>query len=130
MAPPATPPERIDAPGVSGPGGCRASAPARGHHFLEAMTSLRISSAVSPDGKVPLQKNGPAGEASPAGPFLTSTVLGGQYRSADKAGYVDELTEERVYELLHLLQNSRDMTVILVCHDLTVVDRMQPRFFA
>jgi len=35
---------------------------------------------------------------------------------------LDELTEERIYELLHLLQEE-GMTVVLVSHDLTVVYR-------
>jgi zinc transport system ATP-binding protein len=36
---------------------------------------------------------------------------------------LDELTEERVYELLHSLQRNRNMTVILVSHDVSVVYR-------
>lgn len=36
---------------------------------------------------------------------------------------LDELSEERVYELLHRLQTERGMTVILVSHDLSVVFR-------
>ena len=36
---------------------------------------------------------------------------------------LDELTEERVYELLHSLQKDKGMTVILVSHDLSVVYR-------
>lgn len=36
---------------------------------------------------------------------------------------LDELTEERVYELLHSLQSDKGMTVILVSHDLSVVYR-------
>ena len=36
---------------------------------------------------------------------------------------LDELSEERVYELLHGLQTDRQMTVILVSHDLSVVYR-------
>jgi zinc transport system ATP-binding protein len=36
---------------------------------------------------------------------------------------LDELTEERVYELLHLLQKDRGLTVLLVSHDLSVVYR-------
>lgn len=36
---------------------------------------------------------------------------------------LDELTEERVYELLHSLQRDKGMTVILVSHDLSVVYR-------
>jgi zinc transport system ATP-binding protein len=36
---------------------------------------------------------------------------------------LDELTEERVYELLHSLQRNRGMTVILVSHDVSVVYR-------
>jgi zinc transport system ATP-binding protein len=36
---------------------------------------------------------------------------------------LDELTEERIYELLQSLQKTRGMTVLLVSHDLTVVYR-------
>ena len=36
---------------------------------------------------------------------------------------LDELSEERVYDLLHRLQTERGMTVILVSHDLSVVFR-------
>ena len=36
---------------------------------------------------------------------------------------LDELTEERVYEMLHSLQLEKGMTVILVSHDLSVVYR-------
>jgi zinc transport system ATP-binding protein len=36
---------------------------------------------------------------------------------------LDELSEERIYELLHSLQQERGMTVILVSHDLSVVYR-------
>jgi zinc transport system ATP-binding protein len=36
---------------------------------------------------------------------------------------LDELTEERIYELLHSLQTEKNMTVILVSHDLSVVYR-------
>lgn len=36
---------------------------------------------------------------------------------------LDELSEERVYELLHRLQSERGMTVILVSHDLSIVYR-------
>lgn len=36
---------------------------------------------------------------------------------------LDELTEERIYELLHLLQQEKGMTVLLVSHDLSVVYR-------
>ncbi len=36
---------------------------------------------------------------------------------------LDELSEERVYDLLHRLQTERSMTVILVSHDLSVVFR-------
>lgn len=36
---------------------------------------------------------------------------------------LDELTEERIYELLHSLQKNRGMTVILVSHDVSVVYR-------
>jgi zinc transport system ATP-binding protein len=36
---------------------------------------------------------------------------------------LDELTEERIYELLHGLQQEKHMTVLLVSHDLSVVYR-------
>jgi zinc transport system ATP-binding protein len=36
---------------------------------------------------------------------------------------LDELTEERVYELLHLLKEEHGITVVLVSHDLSVVYR-------
>jgi zinc transport system ATP-binding protein len=36
---------------------------------------------------------------------------------------LDELSEERIYELLHDLQTNKGMTVILVSHDLSVVYR-------
>lgn len=36
---------------------------------------------------------------------------------------LDELTEERVYEALHLIQRTRSVTIILVSHDLSVVYR-------
>jgi zinc transport system ATP-binding protein len=36
---------------------------------------------------------------------------------------LDELTEERVYELLHSLQRNRGLTVILVSHDISIVYR-------
>ena len=36
---------------------------------------------------------------------------------------LDELSEERIYELLHALQTEKSMTVILVSHDLSVVYR-------
>ncbi len=36
---------------------------------------------------------------------------------------LDELTEERIYELLHSLQRDKGMTLILVSHDLSVVYR-------
>jgi zinc transport system ATP-binding protein len=36
---------------------------------------------------------------------------------------LDELSEERVYEMLHSLQEQKGMTVILVSHDLSVVYR-------
>ena len=36
---------------------------------------------------------------------------------------LDELTEERIYELLHSLQKERGMTILLVSHDLSVVYR-------
>jgi zinc transport system ATP-binding protein len=36
---------------------------------------------------------------------------------------LDELSEERIYELLHSLQQQKGMTVLLVSHDLSVVYR-------
>jgi zinc transport system ATP-binding protein len=36
---------------------------------------------------------------------------------------LDELSEERIYELLHALQQQKGMTVLLVSHDLSVVYR-------
>lgn len=36
---------------------------------------------------------------------------------------LDELTEERIYELLHSLQKERGMTILLVSHDLSIVYR-------
>jgi zinc transport system ATP-binding protein len=36
---------------------------------------------------------------------------------------LDELTEERVYELLQSLQKDRGMTILLVSHDLSIVYR-------
>ena len=36
---------------------------------------------------------------------------------------LDELTEERIYELLHSLQKDRGMTILLVSHDLSIVFR-------
>lgn len=36
---------------------------------------------------------------------------------------LDELTEERIYELLHSLQKDRGMTILLVSHDLSIVYR-------
>lgn len=36
---------------------------------------------------------------------------------------LDELSEERIYELLHNLQTEKGMTVILVSHDLSIVYR-------
>lgn len=36
---------------------------------------------------------------------------------------LDEITEERIYELLHTLQAKNGITIILVSHDLTVVYR-------
>jgi zinc transport system ATP-binding protein len=40
---------------------------------------------------------------------------------------LDELSEERIYELLHLLQQEKGMTVLLVSHDLSVVYRYATR---
>ena len=36
---------------------------------------------------------------------------------------LDELSEERIYELLHSLQQARELTVVLVTHELSVVYR-------
>jgi zinc transport system ATP-binding protein len=36
---------------------------------------------------------------------------------------LDELTEEHIYELLHSLQKEKEMTILLVSHDLSVVYR-------
>ena len=40
---------------------------------------------------------------------------------------LDELTEERIYELVHQLQTQRGITLILVSHDLSVVYRYANR---
>jgi zinc transport system ATP-binding protein len=40
---------------------------------------------------------------------------------------LDELTEERIYELVHQLQSQRGITLILVSHDLSVVYRYASR---
>jgi len=40
---------------------------------------------------------------------------------------LDELTEERIYELVHQLQTQRGMTLILVSHDLSIVYRYATR---
>src|SRR5580658_7110565 len=40
---------------------------------------------------------------------------------------LDELSEERIYELIHELQSQRGITVILVSHDLSVVYRYANR---
>jgi zinc transport system ATP-binding protein len=40
---------------------------------------------------------------------------------------LDELTEERIYELVHRLQTERGITLILVSHDLSVVYRYASR---
>jgi zinc transport system ATP-binding protein len=40
---------------------------------------------------------------------------------------LDELTEERIYELVHQLQSQRGITLILVSHDLSVVYRYATR---
>ncbi len=40
---------------------------------------------------------------------------------------LDELTEERIYELVHQLQTQRGITLILVSHDLSVVYRYASR---
>ena len=40
---------------------------------------------------------------------------------------LDELTEERIYELLHALHSQRGITIILVSHDLSVVYRYANR---
>jgi zinc transport system ATP-binding protein len=40
---------------------------------------------------------------------------------------LDELTEERIYELVHQLQSQRGITLILVSHDLSIVYRYATR---
>jgi zinc transport system ATP-binding protein len=40
---------------------------------------------------------------------------------------LDELTEERIYELVHELQSQKGITVVLVSHDLSVVYRYASR---
>jgi ABC-type Mn2+/Zn2+ transport system ATPase subunit len=40
---------------------------------------------------------------------------------------LDELTEERIYELIHQLHTQRGITLILVSHDLSVVYRYGSR---
>jgi zinc transport system ATP-binding protein len=40
---------------------------------------------------------------------------------------LDELTEERIYELVHQLQTQRGITLILVSHDLSIVYRYASR---
>src|SRR5271157_196027 len=40
---------------------------------------------------------------------------------------LDELTEERIYELVHQLQSQRGITLILVSHDLSIVYRYASR---
>lgn len=67
------------------------------------------------------------------------TLSGGQFQKAliafallgrpnvllfdEPTASLDELTEERIYELLHLLQQEKGMTVLLVSHDLSVIYR-------
>lgn len=41
----------------------------------------------------------------------------------EPAASLDELSEERIYELMHSLQEARGLTVILVSHELSVVYR-------
>ena len=71
------------------------------------------------------------------------TLSGGQFQKAliafallgrpnvllfdEPTASLDELTEERIYELVHQLQTQREITVILVSHDLSVVYRHSNR---
>lgn len=70
---------------------------------------------------------------------LLGTLSGGQFQKAliafallgqpnvllfdEPTASLDEITEERIYELLHTLQTENGITVILVSHDLSVVYR-------
>lgn len=67
------------------------------------------------------------------------TLSGGQFQKAliafallgrpnvllfdEPTASLDEITEERIYELLHTLQTGKGITVVLVSHDLSVVYR-------
>jgi zinc transport system ATP-binding protein len=67
------------------------------------------------------------------------TLSGGQFQKAliafallgrpnvllfdEPTASLDELTEERIYELVHQLQSQKGITLILVSHDLSVVYR-------
>ena len=71
------------------------------------------------------------------------TLSGGQFQKAliafallgrpnvllfdEPTASLDELTEERIYELLHALHSQRGITIILVSHDLSVVYRYANR---
>jgi len=71
------------------------------------------------------------------------TLSGGQFQKAliafallgnpnvllfdEPTASLDELSEERIYELIHKLQEQRGITVILVSHDLSVVYRYASR---
>jgi len=71
------------------------------------------------------------------------TLSGGQFQKAliafallgnpnvllfdEPTASLDELSEERIYELIHKLQGQRGITVILVSHDLSVVYRYASR---
>ena len=71
------------------------------------------------------------------------TLSGGQFQKAliafallgrpnvllfdEPTASLDELSEERIYELVHELQAQRGITVILVSHDLSVVYRYANR---
>jgi ABC-type Mn2+/Zn2+ transport system ATPase subunit len=71
------------------------------------------------------------------------TLSGGQFQKAlialallgrpnvllfdEPTASLDELSEERIYELIHALQQRRGITVILVSHDLSVVYRYANR---
>ncbi len=71
------------------------------------------------------------------------TLSGGQFQKAliafallgnpnvllfdEPTASLDELSEERIYELIHQLQQRRGITVILVSHDLSVVYRYASR---
>lgn len=73
----------------------------------------------------------------------TGTLSGGQFQKAliafallghpnvilfdEPTASLDELGEERIYELIHELQQRRGITIILVSHDLSIVYRYASR---